>query len=162
MRRLIGDIVFCAALMMGGAVVLTELAKVPPAPFDPLGSAAIPAALAWIIIALAALVLARAVVQLVRGANGGSLPASGMPAMSGRHALQTAAITALTTAYVFSITSQTVPFSVSTTVLVAASTLVLASDRWRRLPLIAAIALVTGAGSEWLFTRIFYLPLPHF
>lgn len=159
-RQLIGDMLFCAALLAGGAVVLAELGKVPPAPFDPLGSAAVPAALAWIIIALAALVMARALVRLV--SDGASARGGDAPGMSLRHGVQAAIITALTTAYVFSITSQSVPFSVSTTVLVAVGTLVLAENRWHRLPLVGAIALVTGAGSEWLFTRVFYLPFPHF
>lgn len=160
MRRLIGDIVFCAALMAGGALVLGELAGVPAAPFDPLGSAAVPTALTWIIIVFAALVMARALVGLVRAS--GVPSEDGQPRMSARHRMQAAMITVLTTGYVFSITSQSVPFSISTTLVVAASTLVLAEDRWRRLPVIAAIALVTGITSEWLFTRFFYLPLPHF
>ncbi len=162
MRRQIGDIVFCAALMGGGAVVLGELAEVRPAPFDPLGSAAVPAALAWIIIVLAAMVMARALVGLVHASGVAPDGGAQAPRMSARHAMHAALITVFTTGYVFSITSQSVPFSISTTVLVAASTLVLAEDRWRRLPLIAAIALVTGVTSEWLFTRVFYLPLPHF
>ncbi|MGI6850933.1 tripartite tricarboxylate transporter TctB family protein [Mesorhizobium sp. 1B3] len=161
-RLLIGDMLFCAALLAGGAVVLGELAKVPPAPFDPLGSAAVPSALAWIIIALAALVMARALVRLVKDMRGGASARGDAPEMSLRHGVQTAIITALTTVYVFAITSQSVPFSVSTAVLVAVGTLVLAENRWHRLPLIGAIALATGAGSEWLFTRVFYLPLPHF
>lgn len=162
MRRLIGDIVFCAALMAGGAVVLGELAGVPTAPFDPLGSTAVPIVLTWIIIVFAALVMARALVGLVRASGRPSEDGLQAPRMRVRHGIQAAVITVFTTGYVFSITSQSVPFSISTTVLVAASTLVLAEDRWRRLPVIAAIALVTGVASEWLFTRFFYLPLPHF
>jgi hypothetical protein len=161
-RLLIGDMLFCAALLAGGAVVLTELAKVPQAPFDPLGSAAAPAALAWIVIVLAGLVMARALVRFLKDMGGAAAPGGDAPEMRLRHALQTAIITALTVAYVLSITSQSVPFSVSTAVFVAAGTLVLAEDRWRRLPLIGVIALVAGVCSEWLFTRVFYLPLPHF
>src|SRR5690349_1572039 len=108
MRRQIGDIVFCAALMGGGAVVLGELAEVRPAPFDPLGSAAVPAALAWIIIVLSAMVMARALVGLVHASAVASDGGAQAPRMSARHAMHAALITVFTTGYVFSITSQSV------------------------------------------------------
>lgn len=62
------DVAFALAMIGAGAATIWGLRNQPKAPFDPVGAAAIPIWTAWIVIALAALLLVRvALGKLTRG-----------------------------------------------------------------------------------------------
>lgn len=62
------DVAFAAFMIASGALTIWGLRNQPRAPFDPVGAAAIPVWTAWIVIALAALLLLRiALGKLTRG-----------------------------------------------------------------------------------------------
>jgi len=73
-KTALGDLALCAAVAVGAALLLIGAAGLPPPRFDPLGSAALPRALAVIMLAFAAWIAGAALRTLARPEDPGAAP----------------------------------------------------------------------------------------
>src|SRR5690625_4285724 len=113
-RRPFWDLVFSLALMLAMVVVLIEAGNIKTSPFDELGSAFFPKALAIIIIVLSIPVSVRNAISILRPAAARDMESdSSTPAPSASVA-KTIAISIVTIAYVGGIALRLAPFSVLT------------------------------------------------
>ena len=135
--------------------VLWEARTIPPGVFEPLGSAPIPQATAGLIVLLALVVMGRALRALLRGAR--ARPAAEELAL---RPLDAAAVIAFTVLYVLAMALRLVDFAILTALFLLVTIGALVRFERRLLPLILAIALVTGFGCQYVFTRIFVVDLP--
>lgn len=146
------EITVSLALVVICGLVLVEARSIPPGFFEPLGSAPVPRFVAWAIIGLCLVVIARAAWRLRAG--------FAQPAEPPSRWLDLLAIAVLTGAYVLVLQWRLTTFGVMTTAyLVLAIGLLVRFDR-RRLPWVALVAAITGFGSQYVFTRIFVVDLP--
>jgi hypothetical protein len=141
-------IVLCAA-------VLWEARGLPPGTFEPLGSAPIPRATAWVIILLCLIVMGRAVMVLRRGA----VAAAADPGYGARP-LDAAVTLGLTVHYVLAMAFRLTGFAILTSVFLFVTIAFLARFERRLLPVAAVVALIMGFGCEYVFTRVFVVDLP--
>src|SRR5690625_4395732 len=129
-RRPFWDLVFSLALMLAMVVVLIEAGKIKTSPFDELGSAFFPKALATIIIALSIPVAIRNAISILRPqADPDPAFDSSAPALARSNVVKTVTISALTIAYVGGIALRLLPFSILTAAFVTLG--ILALNEWR-------------------------------
>ena len=138
-----------AGLVGGVAALLYFGAASLPAPlFDPLGSAAVPQAVAVVLVAFALLMVVPALRRAPR-----PVPAGPVALLRG------GTMVALATGYTFLLDLRIVPFWAATLVFVPLAALIISPRRD-----VAMVALAIGAtlgiGGQALFTRIFYIDLP--
>lgn len=146
------EIVVCLGIVVTCGFVLAEAAGIPPGYFEPLGSAPVPRATAWSVIALCALVIVRALPRL---------RAPRTEALSVRvHALDAALVLLATLAYVWALQERVTTFAIMTTVYLVLTIGLLARFHRRLWLAIALTALIAGFGSQYVFTRIFVVDLP--
>jgi hypothetical protein len=144
----LGLIVVCGA-------VLWEARSIPPGVFEPLGSAPIPQATAWLIILLALVVMGRALHGLIRREP----PPADADDLALRP-LDAAAVILLTALYVLAMALRLVDFAILTTVFLLLTIGLLVRFERRLMPLVVVLALVTGFGCQYVFTRVFVVDLP--
>lgn len=140
--------VFTAIIAVGlfaGASVL------PPPTFDPLGSAAVPKAVAVVLAGLALLVLMPYLKQ--RRTVGASNEASLQGAING------AGIAMLALIYAGVLDFRIVPFWLATLVFIPAAGAIIRAER-AVLIVNLIIGLILGVGGQWIFTKFFYMDLP--
>ncbi len=148
-----GDAGLAVIVAAFAGVLWWESLKVPPPFFDPLGSAAVPKALALVLAALAAVILARAMLALPWKAPGQEEGYRPRPDIA-------VGIVVLAVAYIGAMQLKVLGFQAATLVfLIAAAALLGRLDR-ATLMIGAASALVIGIGGTLLFTRFFYIDLP--
>jgi hypothetical protein len=123
--------------------------------FEPLGSAPIPQATAGLIILLALVVMGRALAALRQGARGRP-PEEGLVLRP----LDAAAVIGLSVLYVLAMALRLVDFAVLTALFLMVTIGALTRFERRLLPLIVVLALATGFGCQYVFTRIFVVDLP--
>jgi hypothetical protein len=153
-----------AAFAVGSAIlavaVYFDARDIPESPFDPLGSAAFP-------LALAGLLATFAIVQLVRLVFGAATGASAVALVHGldgggdhrRRVDLAAAIFAMTIAYAAALAFG-VGFLLSTVVYITASGMSLATHDRRTMAKAAAIGIGLGTAIWSLFTHVFLLQWP--
>jgi hypothetical protein len=154
------DAIFAVGSAVLAAAVYFDARDIPESPFDPLGSAAFP-------LALAGLLAAFAVVQLARLALGAATGASSVALVHGldgegthrRRVDLAVAIFAMTVAYAIALAAG-IGFLVSTVVYIAASGAVLTLRDRRAAVKVAAIGAVLGVAIWSLFTYVFLLQWP--
>jgi Tripartite tricarboxylate transporter TctB family len=149
------DLALGLFLIVVCGAVLWESRTIPPGVFEPLGSAPIPQATAGLIILLALVVMARALRSLRQGA--GARPAEDGLVL---RPLDAAAVIGLSVLYVFAMALRTVDFALLTALFLILTIGVLTRFERRLLPIIIVLALVTGYGCQYVFTRIFVVDLP--
>jgi hypothetical protein len=149
------DIALALFLIVVCGAVLWEARTIPQGVFEPLGSAPVPQATAGLIVLLALVVLGRALGALRH-------PARARPAAEEftLRPLDAAAVIALTVLYVLAMALRLVDFGVLTALFLMVTIGVLVRFERRLLPLIVVLALVTGFGCQYVFTRIFVVDLP--
>jgi Tripartite tricarboxylate transporter TctB family len=149
------DLALALFLIVVCGAVLWEARTIPPGVFEPLGSAPIPQATAGLIILLALVVMGRALLAMGREAPG--RPAGEELTL---RPLDAAAVIALTVLYVLAMALRLVDFGALTALFLMVTIGVLVRFERRLLPLIVGLALVTGFGCQYVFTRIFVVDLP--
>jgi hypothetical protein len=143
----------CLIVVCGA--VLGEARRIPAGVFEPLGSAPLPQATAGLIILLALVVMGRALAALRQGARGRP-PEEGLVLRP----LDAAAVVGLSVLYVLAMALRVVDFALLTAAFLMVTIGVLTRFERRLLPLIVVLALVTGFGCQYVFTRIFVVDLP--
>ena len=147
------DLQFAAFTVAVAVVLLVGASVLPPPLFDPLGSAAVPQALAVILLALSASVVWSA--WKARRARMGARTTSDWGGL-----LRGAAIVGLTALYAALLEARFVPFWLATALFVPLGAFILAGREPRVLGVSLVLALVLGVGGQFVFTRFFYIDLP--
>ena len=150
------DLALGLCLIVVCGAVLWEARTIPAGVFEPLGSAPIPQATAGLIILLALVVMARALRDL-RLPPHQALAAAEALAL---RPLDAAAIIALSTLYVLGMALRLIDFAILTALFLMITIGVLTRFERRLLPVIVVLALATGFGCQYVFTRIFVVDLP--
>ncbi|MCB1716531.1 MAG: tripartite tricarboxylate transporter TctB family protein [Candidatus Competibacteraceae bacterium] len=147
------DIGVALLLIVICGAVLWETRTIPPGVFEPLGSAPVPQIAAVLIILLCLLVLLRAVLRLRQWASVDQ--GEGPP-----HRLDAAVVFGLTVLYVLAMQLRLVTFAIMTAIFLFLTIGWLIRFKWKRLPVLALVAVITGFGCQYVFTRIFIVDLP--
>lgn len=138
-----------AALFVGGAAaVIWDLGDAPPPLYDPIGSAALPRFVGWLVIGLSVALL---IASRRRPAHDEERSGDWS-----RFAL----VGGATLAYILALTAAGADFAWSSAIYLAAAIGGLARPPLRRWPLLALVAVALGFGCDLLFTRFFYVDLP--
>lgn len=145
------EIGVAAAFIAGCLAALWETRDIPPGTFEPLGSAPVPQAVALLIIALCLTVI---VTALRRPAE-----ADDAPAYEPRP-LDAAVVAVFTIVYVAVMQARMLDFAPLTAVFLFANIAFLTRLRLRALPTAALVAVITGWGLQYVFTRVFVVDLP--
>lgn len=145
------EIGVAAAFIAGCLAVLWETRDIPPGTFEPLGSAPVPQAVALLIIALC---LAVIVTAMRRPAM-----AEDEPGYDPRP-LDAFVVCAFTIVYVAVMQARLLDFAPLTALFLFATIAFLTRLNLRSLPTAALVAVVTGWGCQYVFTRVFVVDLP--
>jgi hypothetical protein len=148
------DLALGLFLIVVCGAVLWEARTIPPGVFEPLGSAPIPQATAGLIILLALVVMGRALLALRRDAPAG--PAEDLALRP----LDAAAVIGLSVLYVLAMALRLLDFALLTALFLMVTIGALTRFERRLLPIIVVLALATGFGCQYVFTRIFVVDLP--
>ena len=148
-----GDIALAAAVSAFAGLLWWQSLAIPPPFFDPLGSAAVPRAIALILAVLSILVLARALLALPWPATVREQGFRPRPDIALGLVLLVVAYIALMQAEVLSFRTATIVFLIAATALLG---------RLGRMTMIVGVvtAVVIGVGGTMLFTQFFYIDLP--
>ena len=146
------DIGVALVLIVIAAIAIWQAADLPPGTFEPLGSARVPQMTAGLIILFSLWVIIRAMLR-------GDDVSDAEPA--GRARWRDAAIVGfLTIVYVAALHFRITTFAIVTTVFLTATIFVLTRFDRAKLPIILLVAVITGFGCQYLFTRVFVVDLP--
>ncbi len=148
------DIGLSAFLIFLCSLVLWESRKIPPGTFDPLGSAPLPQAVAALIIVLCLIIMGRAAMRLK-----GEAAAPADPGFSLRP-WDALAVFGLTGLYVAVLAFRLVSFGIASTVFLCVTIGLLTRFRPRLFPAILLVSAAMSFGSQFAFTRIFFVDLP--
>jgi hypothetical protein len=147
------DISLALFLITVCAVVLFETRDIPPGSFEPLGSAPIPQVTAGLIILCSLLVMVRAIVGIRAGATAEA------PDLELRRR-DAAMILGVTVLYVLALQLRLLDFAPMTVVFLFTGIGLLVRFERRLLPWVGLVAVVTGYGCQYVFTRVFVVDLP--
>ena len=160
LRRLAGvskspvaDTMLAVATCLFAGVVWWQATKIPPPFFDPLGSAAVPNAIALILLVLALIMLLRAALAWPWLATGETAEYRPRPDLA-------VGIVVLCVAYVAAMHLRLVGFENATIAFLVAAAALLGRLERRTMVLGVGVALLMGFGTTWLLTRFFYIDLP--
>ena len=149
------DAWFVAGLgLVAGGVLLAGAGSIAPPIFDPLGSAAVPRAGAICLMIIGLLV------PVQQWARERRLPAAGDPARTPAGATRVATLGMFSAMVSYLLAMGAGLGFAPATVIFTIVAIPLVAARWRLIPVAVAVALVLGFGSEWLFTRVFFVDLP--
>ncbi len=152
-RNPILDLVVCAALVLFAVVIIWGTRSIPPPFFDPVGSAAFPKYAAYIIIALALAIAARALLSLKSPAGSKEKPFKEEPLF----ALYAVGVPIL---YILSMQFGLLSFRIATILFIITLSALLSRFDKRTVLFSGIIAIVFGVGGQYLFTEVFYMDLP--
>lgn len=138
-------------LALSAAVWWASL-DLPPAMLEPIGPAAFPQAASIILALLAAVVLVGAVLR--------PPPRSGRASDFRQRPMLALAMVVVTALYIGSMEAELLGFRDSTVIYLLTLGMILFDLNWRRLPYVAAIALIVGVGAHYVFTGMFFIDLP--
>jgi hypothetical protein len=141
-----------AAIVAVCAAVLWEARLIPAGVFEPMGGAPVPIAVAGLIILLCVCIMAVAARRPRRP------PDEADPVRPRR--LDALVVALLTIAYVAVLQLRLTDFAVMTAMFLVLAIGTLLRFEWRRMPWVVLVALVTGFGCQYVFTRIFVVDLP--
>lgn len=149
-----GDLALCAAVAVGAAALLIGAAKLPPPRFDPLGSAALPRALAAIMLFFAAWIAVSAVLALLRrGRPVEQAPTTGTEVNPWRGVFVFAALIAFIAALdVFRV--HLIP---AATVFMAVIGLVVSGPTWRTALIYGLFGLGLSSVLTWVMSNFLYV-----
>lgn len=157
-RQMGADLTLSALVAIGAAVLLYGAAFLPPPRFDPLGSAALPRALAILMLVFSAIISVRAVMRPKAIAEESEVVRNEEP-----DALQSPMrgilIFVALIAYVAALDFARAPFVPATTAMMTVSGLVLHRAHWRTGLLFAGIGLGLSLGLSYIFNHFLYVDL---
>ncbi|MEZ5936365.1 MAG: tripartite tricarboxylate transporter TctB family protein [Alphaproteobacteria bacterium] len=149
------DSVLALALILLSTVVIWAANRLPPPFFDPLGSAAVPRFVAWLLIVLALAVLGRCL-----------LTPAALPAVdAGRDTVRPAPLTALgaliaSILYVGLMQAGLLGFAPASALFIMALGALLSRGERRAFLWMIPLAIIVGYGLNYLLTGVFYIDLP--
>lgn len=149
------DIGMGSAAVVIAAAFLQDSRKLPPGVFEPIGPAPIPRAVAWLVIALAVMMMLPALWRLVRGGAPAPDPLPYAP-----RPLAAALVLAATAIYVAAMALGLAGYTPATIAFLGVTIWFLAEFRRAALPVALAIAVILGFGLRYLFTRVLVTDLP--
>lgn len=149
---------FAAVAIAIGGLVLAGTRDIPPALYDPLGSAALPCAAAGLVILLALTMAVRSLSRL-RAATTGR-PAHAETAAAPERNLLAAGFVGATIAYAAAMQAGWLGYREATLAFFVVAGLMLARGRRRLVVPILVTALAISVGGYQLFTQLFYVALP--
>lgn len=155
------DIAFALLMIANAAVTIWEARRIPRSPFDPVGSAAIPVWTAWLLIALAVLLLARLALGRSTAGEAQSLFVNLADEAEIDYRLRhdlAAASFVLTVAYVAAM--PLVGFLLATFVYMLLLGWALCDRSRRSLMNTSAVALLGSIAIDWIFRRWLLIDLP--
>lgn len=152
-RSPILDLSICGVLVGLSVFVIWGTKDIPPPFFDPVGSAAFPKYAAYIIIALALAIGARAIFSIKTTHKETEKPYKEEPLL----ALYVVVIPSL---YVLTMTLGWLSFRAATILFIILLSALLSKFDKRSMIVSAIVALVFGIGGQYLFTEVFYIDLP--
>ncbi|MGR3481144.1 tripartite tricarboxylate transporter TctB family protein [Salipiger marinus] len=155
-RRAAGDLLLAALCIAGAALLLAGAASLPPPRFEPLGSAAMPRALAVVLIVLSLLMAGRSLVTLRRT---GPTPDDDLPQPEGTRQGRSVLTFLALVAYVAALDLGRVPFWIATMVFLAAIGLILTGGNLRAGAVYAVLGAALGAALAWAFQNFLYISL---
>jgi putative tricarboxylic transport membrane protein len=147
------DVKLSLIILFFAGAIWWEAAKLPPPFFDPLGSAALPKAIASILLFLMLIMLVRAALAWPWQDENEATEFRPRPDLA-------IGIVALSVAYVGGMHLRLVSFEYGTILFLISSAALLGRMNRRTLLLGTAAALIMGFGATWLFTRFFFIDLP--
>ena len=153
------DIVLALAVIALAVVLYVGTLSLPPAHWEPLGSAAVPRGLCVIMSCLAVVVLIRAVLALRGGAPTKSAPANADESFE-RRPWTAVAMLVLVVLYVAAMNLRVLGFVEATVAFLVALCLVFTRAQRRQIPWIVGFALVIALGNYMVFTHFLYVDLP--
>lgn len=161
MYREAANVIFCGFLIALSLFALNDLAGLKKSAFDYLASSSVPIVLCWVLIGLAAIVLARSVVAMVRGSSWivSETEVEIAPSQTGR---QGVLISAISVAYVLTIVLSLLPYAISTTLMLGSCMWILSPTGKKNGMLIVGLAIGIGGGCAYVFTELLPLPFPGF
>lgn len=150
------DIVLALLVVGFATAIYWQTLSLPPPRYEPLGPAALPQALAVMLVVFALIIMARGLRGLRAGA--GRVPEE--PAEFQPRAGRAAVAYGVTAAFVATMDLRVAGFVGASLVFVVVLVLVLSRPSWRELPWIMGFAIVLSLGSYLVFTQWFYIDLP--
>jgi putative tricarboxylic transport membrane protein len=154
-RAALGDLALCAAVAVGAATLLIGASTLPPPRFDPLGSAALPRALAVIMLALGGWIAVRAVLRLLRP---GADPVAAPPTAERTHnPLKGVIVFAALVAYIAALDMGRAPLVPATGVFVAVVGAAISGPSLRALLVYGLFGLALAAGLSWVMSNFLYV-----
>lgn len=153
--RPLADIAFAIAVVLFAGIVYWGTLDLPPPRYEPMGSGALPRALAIIMSLLAIAVGARGVVRLRAGhePTGEPLPFRRKPALA-------VATVALLIGYLLVMEFRLAGFVPTSIVAFSLLGSMLVGFEWRRLPAVIGFVTALVLVSYLVFTKLFYIDLP--
>lgn len=150
----IQDYVISLCTIALAGLVLWGARDIPPPFFDPLGSAAVPKACAYLLIALALGISLRRFFE--------NKPFHEEDDEEGykHEPLLAVGMVALSVAYTFAMSSGWMGFKWGTVIYIFATGSILAKGNYKVMGISLALGLIFGFGGYWLFTNLFYIDLP--
>lgn len=155
-RRAAGDLLLAALCIAGAALLLAGAASLPPPRFEPLGSAAMPRALAVVLIVLSLLMAGRSLATLRRTVPA---PDDDLPQPEGTRQGRSVLTLLALVAYVAALDLGRVPFWIATMVFLAAIGLILTGGNLRAGAVYAVLGAALGAALAWAFQNFLYISL---
>jgi putative tricarboxylic transport membrane protein len=150
------DIGLSLFLIVVAGIIINQASRLPPGIFEPLGSAPVPTAVAWIIVGLCLLIMLRAILRLRKGAA----PVAGADEGFATRPLDATVVLLMAAAYVLVMQYRLVSFRMATTLFLVLSIGFLVRFRPRAMPVALVIGLLVAFGCQYLFTRVFVVDLP--
>ena len=149
-----GDLALCAAVALGAALLLIGAAKLPPPRFDPLGSAALPRALAAIMLFFAAWIAMAAVLTLTRG-SGSAAPET--PAANRVAPWRGVMVFAALLAFIAALDVFRMHLIPATTVFMGVVGFVVAGPTWRTALYYGVFGLALSSVLTWVMSNFLYV-----
>lgn len=150
----IGDLLLCAAVVAGAALLLVGAAGLPPPRFDPLGSAALPRSLAVLMLGFAAWIAFGALRSLSGAAPEPTRP---LRAASSVRPMRGLVVFAALVAFVAALDILRVPLIPATTVFMAVVGLAVSGATVRTGAIYALFGLLLASGLSWVMSSFLYV-----
>ena len=151
----IQDYVISAFTVALAGLILWAAREIPPPFFDPLGSAAVPKACAYILIILALAISIRRFFE-----NKAAMETAEDEEAYHKEPLLALSVVGLSVLYTFSMGADWIGFRWGTVIYIFATGAILAKRNMRVMGISLALGLLFGIGGHFLFTNFFYIDLP--
>ena len=153
--RSIQDYVISACTLVLAGVIFWGAKDIPPPFFDPLGSAAVPKAVATLLIVIALGISTRRYFENLSGAGSASAEEGYKP-----EPILAVYVVGLSILYTSAMGAGWIGFRWGTVIYIAATGAILAKGNKNVMVLSAVLGLLLGIGGQLLFTNLFYIDLP--